>query len=102
MADDADQPLPRLTLFVAQRPADVGEHQQLVRTPFLTEGGAAHFVAARSAGEGDVLDARREPFETGPQSELGRGAAEDLLGGLRQQALAGAVDQPQRLRRRRT
>jgi hypothetical protein len=30
--------------------------------------------------------------------QLGRGPAEDLLGGLRQQALAGAVDEPQRLR----
>ena len=59
VADDADQPLPRLALFVAQRPADVGEHEQLMRTSSLAERRAPHFPAARRAGERDVLDARR-------------------------------------------
>ena len=38
------------------------------------------------------------PAEARAQAELAGGAAEQLLGGLRQQPLAGAVDQAQRLR----
>ena len=39
VADDADEPLPRLTFLVAQRAADVGHHEQLERDAALAESG---------------------------------------------------------------
>ena len=99
VADDADQPLPRLTLLVAQRPADVGEHQQLVRTAFLTERRAPHFPAAR------CRRGTRRPrcAATCPSRQVRRPSSSAVRpsscsAGLRQQPLAGAVDEPQRLR----
>jgi hypothetical protein len=98
VADDADQPLPRLAFLVAQRAADVGEHQELMGPAALPERRAPHFPAARRAGKRDILDPGRLAREAGPQTELVGGAAEQLLGRLRQQPLAGAIDQTQRVR----
>src|SRR6185436_16728476 len=97
VADDANQPLPCLPLFVAQRPADVGEDEQLMRTSALPERRAPYFPAAGGAGERDVLDARGLAGETRAQPQLLGGASKQLLGRLREQALAGAIDQAQRL-----
>ena len=57
VADDAYQALPGLPLLVAQRTADVGEDQELVRPALLTERRPANFPAPRCAREGDVFDA---------------------------------------------
>ena len=58
VTDDADQPLPGLTLFVAERTADVGQHQELMGQTALTERRAPHFEPSRAAGERDVGDSR--------------------------------------------
>ena len=98
VADDSNQPLPRLPLLVAQRPAHVGEDQELMRPSFLPERSAPHFVAAGAAGKRRVGDARRGAVEARAQSERRRAAAEQFVRGLCQQPFARAVDEPQRLR----
>ena len=98
MADDANEPLPRLTLFFAQRLAQVGEHQQFVRPAALAEVAAPDFPAADAAGEGGVDDARRvagqavrrDPSSVGPP-------AEQPLGRLAEEPRTGAVDELQLL-----
>ena len=96
MADHADQPLPRLALLFAQRPADVGEHQQVVLLAAEPEGRAAHLPPADAAGHRQVDDPRRRAEPVG-DAELDGRAPEELLGGAAEQPLAGAVDEPQAL-----
>jgi hypothetical protein len=93
VSDHPNQPLPCLALFVAQRAADVGEHEELVRPSLLPERGAAHFPAAAGAGERDVVDARRRPFEARAQPEFVRPPAQQLFGRRAEQSLACAVDE---------
>ena len=59
VADDANQALPRLPFLLAQRLAQIGEHEQLVRPAALPELAAADFPAADAAGKRRVDDARR-------------------------------------------
>ena len=42
MADDPDQTLPRLSFLLAQRTADIGEHNQRMRNTSLAKGSAPH------------------------------------------------------------
>ena len=72
VADDADQSLPGLALLVAQRAADVGEHEQLMRTALLPERRAAHLPAAGRAGKRHVLDARRRALEARASTRVRR------------------------------
>ena len=96
MADDADQPLPGLPLFLAQRLAEVGEHQQLVRPPALAELAAADLPAADAAGERRVDDARRLAGQAVRQVQISSASPpEQPLGRLAEQPRAGAVDELQ-------
>ena len=74
VADDANQPLPRLALFFAQRLAEVGEHEQLVRPAALAERAAPDLPAADAAGKRRVDDARRLAGQAVRQAELRRRA----------------------------
>ena len=59
VADDADQPLPREPLFLAQRLAQIGEHQHFVGPAPLPERAAADLPPPRARGEGRVEHPRR-------------------------------------------
>src|SRR5205823_4032012 len=98
VANDANEPLPRLALLVAQRPADVGEDEELVRAALLPEGRAPHFPASAAAGKRRVGDARRRAFEVRGQIEIVGAAAQELVGRLAKEALARTIDEPQPLR----
>ena len=95
VADDADQPLPGLALLFAQRLAQVGEHQQLVRPAALAELAAADLPAADAAGKRRVDDARRFAGQAVGEAELLGASAEQPLGRLAEQPRAGAVDELQ-------
>jgi len=68
-----------LALLVAQRAADVGEHEQLVRPAFLAEGRPAEFEASGAAGEAEIGDARRHAIETGAEADVTSGPSEQLF-----------------------
>ena len=95
VADDADQPLPRLPFLFAQRLAQVREHEQLVRAAALPELAAPDLPAADAAGERRVDDARRLAVEAVVEAELLGVPAEQPLRRLAEQPRAGAVDELQ-------
>ena len=74
VADDADQPPPRLALLLAQRLAEIRERQQLVRRAALPEARAPHLPAAGAAGEGEVLQraGRLQRADCSPSASAGR------------------------------
>src|SRR5690349_2107673 len=94
MTENADQPLPGLPFLFTKGPAYVGEHQELVRLPLLTEGPAAYLPPSLGNGRSEEhtseLQSRRElvcrlllrrtprstPFPTRRSSDL----ATDLMG----------------------
>ena len=96
MADDADEALPGLPLFVAQRPAHVGEHDELVRTALLAERRPTHLPPARAARERHVLDAGCRTLEAALKPDLVGRAIEQPIGRHTKQPFARAVDQPKR------
>ena len=89
--DDANQALPRLALFLAQRLAQVGEHQQLVRPAALAEQAAPDLPAADAAGKRSGDDARRLAAQALVEIELGRAPPEEPFRRLAQESGAGAV-----------
>ena len=96
MADDANQPLPRLTLLFAQRLTDVGQHEHLVRLAALPELPPSDLPSPGSAGKADVLNAG-VGAERRHQPELLGGPSDERVGPLRQQPLAVPVDQDETL-----
>ena len=95
MADDANQPLPRLPFLFAQRLAQVGEHEQLVGASALAELAAADFPAPDAAGEHGVDDARRFAAQAVREIQLLGAASEQPLRRLAQKPRPGAVDELQ-------
>ena len=96
VADDADQALPRLPLFFAQRLAQVGQDQQLVRPAALAELAAPDLPAADAAGERRVDDARRFAGQAIGEVELGRRRRpSSRSAGWLEEPRAGAVDELQ-------
>jgi len=79
VAQDANQPLPRLSFLVAERTAHVGEHQQLVWEAALPERAAPHFPAPGAPGKRERIDTRRIARQRGGETEARRVAAEQLL-----------------------
>jgi len=72
-----------------------------MRSSFLAEGRAPDFETPRRTGEGEIGDARRRAAEARLEAQRFGGLAQEIGRGLAEQALAGAVDQAQRARRRR-
>ena len=93
--DDANQALPRLSLFLAQRLAQIGEHQQLVRPPALPEQASPDFPPAHAAGKRRGDDARRLAAQALVEIEFGRAPPEEPLRRLTQETRAGAVHELQ-------
>ena len=93
--DDANQPLPGLAFFLAQRLTEVREHQQLVRPPTLAEEAAPDFPAADAAGKRRGDDARCLAAQALVEVEVGGTAPEEAFRRLAQKARAGAVHELQ-------
>ena len=99
MTQDADQTLPRLPLFVAERAAHIGEHKKLVRQAALPECAAAHFPAAppRAPRKRQRVDSESLARETGRQPQTRCVPIEQLFRRAAEQCGAAAIDQSQRL-----
>ena len=95
VSDDANEALPRLAFFFAQRLAEVGEHEQLVRPPALAEEAAPDLPSADAARKRGGDDARRFAAQAVVEVELRGPATEQPLGRLAQEPRAGAVDELQ-------
>ena len=66
-----------LALLLAQRAADVGEHEQLVRDAALPEAALAHLPPPGASREAGVQDLRRRRLEKRRETELLRAAPEE-------------------------
>ncbi len=89
--DDANQALPRLPFFLAQRLAQIGEHQQLVRPAALAEQASPDFPPAHATGKRGGDDARRLAAQALVEIELGGAPPEEPFRRLTQESRAGAV-----------
>ena len=98
MTHDADQALPRQPLFFAERAAQIGENDELVRAATLPKRTSPHGPPSGTAGETNLHGPRRRAFEAARQGKFFRGQVEQTLRGASQKAFAGAVDQLQFLR----
>src|SRR5581483_3664212 len=72
VAEHADDALPRLQLLLAQRAAEVGDDDEVVRAAALAKFAAPHAPAADGAGKREVQQARGVALERFGQAELGR------------------------------
>ena len=95
MAEDADQTLPGLAFFLAQRSREIADRQQLMRLAALAETGAAHFETAGAAGKGAFECRRGFHIATGLQAQIQRAASQCLIAAQGQQTFAGWIDQHQ-------
>ena len=96
----ASEPLPRVTLFVAERAAEVGDHHELMWEPSLAERAASDLDAPRraralAAGEECVDDAPRLAVQERLQPELRCLTTGESLGRLADQSLTGAIHETQ-------
>jgi hypothetical protein len=86
-----DEALPGLPLLVPQRPAHVGEHEELHRLAALAEGAPAQVETPGRPGEGRLGDAGRLALEERGEAQ-GRGVeADEPLGRRPEQALSRPV-----------
>ena len=84
-----------VAFFLAERTAQIRQHEQFVRTPTLPELAAPHFPSSDAAGERGVDDARRFAEEVRIEPDLVGVAAEQTLRNLAEQSCPGAVDELQ-------
>jgi len=91
----ANQSPPGLALFVAQRTAQISEHQQLMRQAALSKRAAAHAPSSGTAGKAQLHGLSRLSFKTRSEAELGSGKTEKALRRAVQQAFTGPIDEPQ-------
>ena len=105
VAEHAHEPLPGLALLVAQRPAQVGEHEQLVRRPSCRKVLRRTSQRPPPPGKVSVERARRLAVETRSRARAASAVRPSRRSaGCAEQPLAGAVHEPQPAlaRRRRT
>jgi hypothetical protein len=95
VADDANQALPRLALFLAQGLAEVRQNEQLVRPPALTEAAAPDLPAPDAAGERRGDHAWCLAAQALGQVQIGRASSEQTFRRLAQEARARAVHELQ-------
>ena len=96
VAEDANQALPGLALFVAQRAAQIGEHEQLVRQAAFAKTAATHFPTAGFARKSDLLDARGLAVRHSARPSSPAFRAEQMFLGLIENAFAGAIHEAER------
>jgi hypothetical protein len=91
VAEHADEALPGEEFLFAERAAEVGDDDEVMRAAAFAKLAAAHTPAAGAAGERDVEQARGFAGEAIGEPEVGGRAAEDALGGLVEEELRGVV-----------
>src|SRR5262249_48967640 len=95
----ADDALPSLLFLLAQRLAEIGEDEQVVRPAVAAERRAPQLEPSARRPERLIDEARRLAGEIVGETQL-RGAPAEQLGRLvTEQALAGRVDEDERLLR---
>src|SRR5262249_62249636 len=81
MREHTDDALPRLLLLFAQRAAQIGEHQQLVRPAVAPERRAPQLDATALRSEGSIDQLARVSGEIRREPEFGRAATDEPGGG---------------------
>ena len=84
-------------LLVAQRAADVAQHEQAMWTSLLAEHAAPDLPACRAPAEQPVDDARCIACQRLGEIQVGGGSAEASFGGAAQQALSRPIHEAQRV-----
>jgi len=95
VANDAHEALPGLPLFLAQRAAQVRDHEQLVRPAAVAKAAPANLPTPRTAGKRVRGDSARGSVEQAFEAELASGAALELFGGRSEQRRRRAIHEPQ-------
>src|ERR1700693_6266050 len=95
MPEHANEALPRLAFFIPQCAAQVAKHNKLMRQTTLPERPAPHAPAARCAGESELHGSRGFSAETPCEPQFQGRGTQQAFQWARQQALAGAVYQPE-------
>src|SRR6185437_15530495 len=95
VAEHANEALPGEALLVAQRLAQVGKHDELLRAPIEPEGATPELPSSGAARERRVDGAVRLAAQAAGQSERGGGAADDLALAGAEQLLAASVHEAQ-------
>ncbi len=91
VAEDAHETLPRVQFLLAQRAAEVRDHEQGVRAAVFAKLTAAHSPASAAAGKRGGEQARRLAFEAIGEADILGGAAEDFFCRLIEETLRGGV-----------
>src|SRR5260370_15299246 len=95
MPQNANEPLPSLALFVAERAAQIAEDREMVWQAALAERPAAQPASSGTARKCQLHGVRGFAFQTGSQSQLLRGETQQAPFGTAQQSFSGAIDQAQ-------
>src|SRR5260370_891292 len=90
MTHDANQALPRQPLFFAERAAQIGENNELVRAATLPKRTSPHGPPSGTSRETNLHGPRRRAFEAPRQGKFFRRQVEQTLRGASQKAFAGA------------
>jgi hypothetical protein len=96
VTEHADEALPGEQFLFAERAAEVGDDDEVVRAAAFAKLAAAHAPAAGAAGEGVAAGRAGSPARQSARSRSAACAAEDALGGLVAMSCAGAVDEAER------
>src|SRR6476620_889896 len=92
MAKHTDEPLPGLALFFAQRAAEVGDDEQLVRHAVFAELSVADGPASVLAGKGDLRGLRAGRLQKFLKPKFFRGESEHARRDASHELFAGAID----------
>ena len=95
VADDADEALPRFQFLLAQRLAEIGDHDKFVRQSSFAKTGPAHPPAAGATGEGARQHAGVLAGEAVNEIEFAGLPAQESFGGLAHEFLTRAIDEAQ-------
>src|SRR5712692_5544132 len=95
MPKNANEPLPRLALFVTERPAQIAQDDEMMWQAALAKSPATQPPAPGTARKCQLHRVRGFAFQTGSQSQLFRREAQQTPFGAAQQTFTGAIDQPQ-------
>src|SRR5216684_7287703 len=95
MPKNANEPLPRFALFVAERAAQIAQDHEMMWQAALAERPATHSPAPRTAWKRQLHGVRGFALQASSQSQLLRGEAQQAPFGTAQETLASTIDQPQ-------
>ena len=95
VTEHAQQALPGEALFFAQRAAEIGDDEQIVRPAAFAETRAADFPATAAAGKRALDQTRVDDIEPVSEREIGCDAAVELRKLRAEQALGGRIRQLQ-------